>query len=107
MTKAEFNRAFELANDRTVDLSDVDDTHLYGCALPEFQRVTTEIGPVAKMIRWHCLMMNGQWDHETLNEMRAIARYKFELVGVGSDALIESCRATGDILAITRQILNS
>lgn len=104
MTKAEFNCAFELARDRSVDFSDADDSHLHGCALPGFERVTTTIGPVAKLIRWQCLQFNGQWDQEALNEMRAIARYKFELVGVGSDAVADEHKAIGDLMALTRSI---
>ena len=107
MTKAEFERAFAIARNRTIDLSDVSDAHLYGCALPEFERVATTIGPVAKLIRWQCQCLNGQWDQESLNEMRAIARYKFELVGPGSDAVIENVRATGDVLALLQDAISA
>lgn len=105
MTKAEFGRAFAIAGNRTIDLSDVSDAHLHGCGLPGFERVTTTIGPVAKLIRWQCQCLNGQWDDEALGEMRAIARNKFELVGPGSDAVIENVRATGDVLSLLQEAI--
>lgn len=91
MTKAEFARAFTLASDRSVSLADVNDSHLHGCAMPGFEPVTTTLAPVAKMIRWQCSMFNGQWDHAELDELRKIARYRFDLIGAGSDA--ESAKA--------------
>lgn len=107
MTKTEFGRAFEIASNRNIDLTDVSDEHLHGCALPGFERVTTTIGPVAKMIRWQCFCLNGGIDQDALNELRAIARNRFELVGPGSDAVIQNVRATGDVLALIQDIIDN
>lgn len=100
MTRTEFNRAFELARDNSLDLSDVDERHLHGCGLPDFQRVMTTIAPVAKLLRWQCLMLNGDWDQEALTEMRRISRRNFELVGPGSDASAEDAKGTADTLRL-------
>lgn len=105
MTKSEFQRAFDVACDRNVDLSDVSDEHLHGCGLPGFQRVTTTIAPVAKLIRWQCGCLNGSWDHEALQDMRAIARVKFELIGVGSDAFEDEGRRSRDTLRMLRELV--
>ena len=100
MTRSEFNRAFRLADKRDVELSDADDSHLHGCALPAFTRTPTTIAPVAKMIRWHCLMLNGEWDHDALHELQSIARSKLELVGAGSDQHENSFQRREDVIEI-------
>lgn len=87
MTKQEFSRAFDIAADTNIDLSDVSYDHLHGCGLPDFQRTTTTIMPVARLIRWQCLYIGHSigappsWDEEALGELKQIARLKFDLVG--------------------------
>lgn len=69
--------------------------------------MTTTIGPVAKIIRWQCFLLYGGIDQDALNELRAIARSRFELVGPGSDAVIQNVRATGDVLALIQDIISN
>lgn len=76
MTKQQFDNAVAIARSNN-DLSNVDDTILYGCALPDFKPVTVVLEACAKFIRWHCVMLNGQIDAEALNEMRLISRKKW------------------------------
>lgn len=78
MKKAEFQRAVEIAKSQE-EITE-DDSHLYGCALPGFQPVFTSLKALAKLLRWQCLQLNGQWDEQALNEMWKIARYRFESI---------------------------
>lgn len=80
MTKEEFKAAFKIA-DSQEDLSDVDDSNLFGCGLPEYKRTVTTLKAVAKLIRWQALQFNGAWNAEALGEVQKIAKVKFEVVG--------------------------
>lgn len=82
MTKNEFNEAFKIAKDFNIDLSNVDDSMLYGCGLPHYRfpvYVTKEA--VAKLIRWQALQFNGEWNAEALDEVAQIGRTKFLVLG--------------------------
>lgn len=78
MNAAQFRQCVTLAE--TADLSQVDDTHLHGCALPDFQPVVTKIEPCAKMLHHVAMQFNGQWDTHAMNEFRDMARRKFLIV---------------------------
>ena len=80
MKASDFRRAFALANSDT-DLSAVDDSILYGCGLPTFTPVVATLEMVAKLIRWQCWRLDGQWDGEALNEMRDILKRKVVALG--------------------------
>ena len=80
MNKNEFSLALAMAQDRNIDLSNVDDTHLDGCGLPTFDKVATSIKAVAKLIRWQAQYLNGSWDMDEINNLRNISRRKFEIV---------------------------
>lgn len=77
MTIEQLQKAFAIANDRNVDLSNVDDTNLFGFGLPTFAPVYTTLQAVAKVIRWQALQFNGQWNAEALNEVAQLGRKKF------------------------------
>ncbi len=83
MTKQEFSAAVKIATSPR-DLSDVDDSTLIGCGLPEFTYpvyVTVEM--VAKLIRWQCcgIFSNSTIvDAQELDNMAHIARRKFQIV---------------------------
>jgi hypothetical protein len=83
MTKQEFSAAVKIATSAQ-DLSNVDDSILYGCGLSEFKfpvYVTVEM--VAKLIRWQCcgLFSNSTIvDAQELDNMAHIARRKFQIV---------------------------
>jgi len=86
MNKAEFQRAWEVANSDK-DLSDVDDTILDGFGLRDFEPVTVTIEVVAKMLRWQCFYIFGVVDQEALTECRNHFRRKVtvvELAGAGA-----------------------
>lgn len=77
MTLAQFQKAFAIANDASIDLSDVDDSILFGCGLPRFKPVHTTLEAVAKLIRWQAMQFNGQWNAEALNEVAELGRKNF------------------------------
>lgn len=76
MTLAQFQKAFAIANSN-VDLSNVDDSILFGYGLPTFKPVHTTLEAVAKTIRWQALQFNGQWNAEALNEVAEHGRKNF------------------------------
>lgn len=100
MTKAEFAAAFELAHADDVSWSDVDDSMLHGCALPDFQPVHTTLLSVARLIRWQCLFMfrdaagRQQWDAAELHSLALIAKRRFTLI---EDAAAALARSTGRV----------
>jgi hypothetical protein len=77
MTLVQFQKAFAIANDVSIDLSNVDDSILFGCGLPRFKPVHTTLEAVAKMIRWQAMQFNGQWNAEALNEVAEVGRKNF------------------------------
>lgn len=81
MTKHEFNAAFKIANDFSIDLSNVDDSHLYGYGLPDFKPVHVTLEQVAKEIRWAALQFNGEWNGSVLDEVAKLARRNFIVLG--------------------------
>ncbi len=80
MTKAEFKEAFKIANSDK-DLTGVDDSTLFGCALPNFGTVYTTLDAVAKLIRWQGRLLNGNWDMEEVDSVAKIAQRKFYIIG--------------------------
>jgi hypothetical protein len=82
MTKTEFGLAVKIAqSDR--DLSNVDDSILYGCGLPDYKPVYVTIEMVAKLIQWQCcgiFCCHTIVDSEELNNLAYIARRKFLIV---------------------------
>lgn len=82
MTKNEFNEAFKIAKDFNIDLTNVDNSNLYGCGLPHFRYpVYTTLEAVAALIRWQAMRFDGQWDAEALDEVAQIGRKKFLVLG--------------------------
>ena len=81
MTLQEFQSAFSIAKDFNRDLSNVDDSILYGYGLPEFKPVYTTLEAVAKTIRWQALQFNGQWDAQELDEVARLGRKNFLVLG--------------------------
>ena len=82
MTRAQFSEAVKIAtSDR--DLSNVDDSSLHGCGLPEFHQVHTTVEMVAKLVRWQCcgiFAADTIVDSQELDNMAWIARRKFLVV---------------------------
>jgi len=80
MNAEQFRKCFQLAS---TDLSHVDDSHLHGCALPDFndgKPIVTTLEPCAKMLRHVGMQLNGEWDVRAVNEFRDMARRKFLIV---------------------------
>ena len=76
MTKDQFSAALTIAKSQ-VDLSNVDDSILDGCGLPDFKPVTVTLEACAKCIRWNAVCLNGQIDSEALNDMRHWSRKRW------------------------------
>ena len=81
MTLQQFQQAFDIAKNFNRDLSNVDDSILFGYGLPDFKPVHTTLEAVAKTIRWQALQFNGQWDAEALNEVAEAGRRNFLVLG--------------------------
>lgn len=79
MNKAEFQRAYKIATSDH-DLSDADDSSLFGFGLPDFQPVATTIEAAAKTIRWQCVQLNGGIDTVALDECRQLFRRRVQIV---------------------------
>jgi hypothetical protein len=89
VNKAEFNQVFALADSDT-DLSNIDDTILDGCALRDFQPVTTTVEVCAKAMRHHALCIyrkadQSKWVDTALTELREYWRRKVTLVSSVED----------------------
>jgi len=81
MTLTQFQQAFAIAKDFNRDLSNVDDSILYGYGLSNFKPVHTTLEAVAKTIRWQALQFNGEWNAEALNEVAENGRKNFLVLG--------------------------
>lgn len=84
MKASEFQKAFDIAAS-DADLSQVDDSILHGCALPDFQPRTATFRQLAKLIRWQARFImskpgGDQWDTEALTELKECLRRKLTLV---------------------------
>lgn len=75
MNAKQFELAYQIAASDKEILAD--DSHLFGCGLPDFKPVEVTINEVAKFIRYQCKQFNGEMDKEMVGECRYIARYKF------------------------------
>lgn len=81
MTKEQFSAAWKIAQNKDVDLSEIDDSILHGCGLSDFVPVYTTLETVAKLLRWQCLYMFGDgFDAQELDNMARIARKNFLVV---------------------------
>jgi hypothetical protein len=80
MTLDQFKRAFAMASDDSFDydgLAFMRDTPFLGFGLKDFNPISVTVRDVAKLIRYQCWFMNGDLDHEALNEIREHGRRKF------------------------------
>jgi hypothetical protein len=92
MTKTELSRAVMLAQS-DADLptfvgsgsSDSLNRTFDGFGLPDFQAVDVTIVAVAALIRHQCVTINGELDHDALQEIASVGRHKFNVVGFGAD----------------------
>ena len=92
MTKTELSRAVRLAQsdaDLPTFLGTGSSENLNrtfnGFGLPDFQAVDVTLIAVAALVRHQCQMMNGELDHEALQEISSVGRHKFNIVGFGAD----------------------
>jgi hypothetical protein len=81
MTKQELSDALFLARDMSEDLSNVDDTPLFGYGLTRFKTAYVTIRAVARMIRWQCIQMNGGLDGREFDNLAKIFRHKVQIIG--------------------------
>jgi hypothetical protein len=81
MTKNEAKKAFEIANDFTIDLTKEDDSNHFGFGLPDFKPVYTTVKAVARTMRWQGCLFNGTWDMNAINEVIHFGRKNFMIIG--------------------------
>jgi len=79
MTNAEFKNAAEIAKSNA-DLSGIDTEILFGYGLLEFGSVAATVETVAAVIRWDCLMLNGEFDSLALDNLHRIFRRKVTVI---------------------------
>ena len=77
MNKAEAKAAFQIACDRNVDLTDVDNSVIFGYGLKDFVPVNVTLQMVAKEMRWHALQLDGKWDSSALQQVIDSGRRSF------------------------------
>lgn len=70
MNALELKLARRMAEDQSIDLSNVDDSVLFGFGCPDFQPVEVSIKAIAKCMRWQCCTFAGGWDEKQWNEDR-------------------------------------
>ena len=80
MTKAELSQAVAIAKSNA-DLAGVDTSHMVGYGLNSFEPVHVTLDMVASMIRYQCIMFNGDIDGNELNELADAGRRKFIVIG--------------------------
>jgi hypothetical protein len=92
MTKAELSRAVMLAQSDAAlptflgsGSSESLNRTFEGFGLPDFQAVDVTIVALAALVKHQCVMMNGELDHDALQEIANIGRRKFNVVGFGAD----------------------
>ena len=79
MTKQQFSQALEIAkSDR--DLSNIDNSVIFGYGLPDFKPVHVTLEMVAKEIRWNSFMFSGEICSTALNEVATHGRRNFLII---------------------------
>jgi hypothetical protein len=79
MTNAQFTNAIEIAKGNA-DLSAIDTEILFGYGLRNFAPVAATVETVAAVIRWECVMLNGEFDSIALDNLHQIFRRKVTVV---------------------------
>ena len=80
MNKAEFKKAFALAESDVELINEVDLSPFDGFGLPDFQPVAVTTAQVAGLLRWQGQFIFGGWDMEAVNEVRNCGRRRFEVI---------------------------
>lgn len=83
MNKAEFQRAFKIAEKRAEAGVDYDWSALEvlaGCGTFEVKKVSCTVEAVAELIRYQARCLDGLWDHNEINNLADIAKRKFLIV---------------------------
>lgn len=80
MNALQLKLACAIAQDSSIDLSHENDDALFGCALPDFQRVHVSLRTVAKQMRWQCQCLDGSWDWKQYNEDLPSYRNKVTII---------------------------
>lgn len=81
MNAVEYKRAFLLAQDADVDLSDESLDIFDGYGLRDFDPVVATVRQVARLMRYQALQFNGDWVNEELTQIKEIFRKKVTMVG--------------------------
>jgi len=92
MTKPELDQAWRLAQS-DADLSAENLDIFDGFGLPGFQPVYCTQRQVARLIRWQCQYMNGEWDMAALNEIARCGRRGFQILSSNTPGRAEPVAA--------------
>lgn len=80
MNKNELNAALKIAKSKE-NLLNVDISIFDGFGLSDFCPVNVTIRQVARLIRYQCIMLNGELDAKNFNELCYFARKRFSVFG--------------------------
>ncbi len=72
MTAKEFKVATVMAKETSVSLPWELHEALIGCGCSDFNPVCVSLKAVASLLRYQCMCLNGSWDEEEYQNMRAI-----------------------------------
>jgi hypothetical protein len=81
MKASEFAMALAIAKSNT-DLSQIDDSPLFGYGLSDFQPVVVSLEQVAKTIRWQAEYIFGGWDEMEIQNLRRAFVYPMRRVEI-------------------------
>jgi hypothetical protein len=79
MTKQQFSQALKIAKSDQ-DLSNVDNSVIFGYGLPDFKPVHVTLEMVAKEIRWNSFLFDGTICSTALNEVATLGRRNFLII---------------------------
>ena len=80
MTKEQLSAAMRIVEKTNESLLDVDISIFLGYGLPDFKAIYCTIRQLAALIRWDCLLFNGEVNGQALDELCKIARIKFSVL---------------------------
>ncbi len=84
MTKAQLAKAFNVAKS-DADVSNEDISIFDGFGLNGFLPVYCTIGQLARLIRWQCQYMNGEWDMEEFQVIAYFGKKRFMILECDND----------------------
>lgn len=93
MNAFQIRAARAMAQDRSIDTSNVSDEVLFGCALPDFKPVTVSMLVVVKLMRWQYCCMDGSWDEKLWNDEYWVYKKRIQVADMESAEVVDFLRS--------------